>query len=189
MTTVGYGDMCPISPWGRLVGSMCAIAGVLTIALPVPVIVSNFNYFYSRETESARQRDNGTCQHIDTCPSHLRPGASPILSVDGYSQQSRQLNAVEEKPKRRMSLLERWSGSVRAPSVRRGSTSSGNNAGSGVRAPSADRRSRRSLSLTQNNNCKGRLSLGVDGSIEAIAEYEDGDTTVQTTVNEEVNPN
>lgn len=34
---------------------MCAIAGVLTIALPVPVIVSNFNYFYHRETEGEEQ--------------------------------------------------------------------------------------------------------------------------------------
>ncbi|VDM74107.1 unnamed protein product [Strongylus vulgaris] len=30
-----------------LVGSICALMGVLTIALPVPVIVSNFAMFYS----------------------------------------------------------------------------------------------------------------------------------------------
>jgi len=54
MTTVGYGDMLPVTPWGKLVGSLCAIAGVLTIALPVPVIVSNFNYFYNREMEKNR---------------------------------------------------------------------------------------------------------------------------------------
>ena len=49
MTTVGYGDVWPDTPVTKVIGTVCAISGVLTIALPVPVIVSTFEYYYNKE--------------------------------------------------------------------------------------------------------------------------------------------
>ncbi len=54
MTTVGYGDKYPVGVWGKLIGSICALVGVLTLAIPVPIITGNFNRFYSHKTGRGR---------------------------------------------------------------------------------------------------------------------------------------
>lgn len=44
---------------GKIVGCLCACTGILAIALPVPVIVSNFEHFYSK----AQRRDTEAGQN------------------------------------------------------------------------------------------------------------------------------
>lgn len=59
MTTVGYGDFYPVSAAGYIIGTLCALSGLLLLSMPIAIIANNFNIFSqgigAREQRSQRQ--------------------------------------------------------------------------------------------------------------------------------------
>uniref|UniRef100_A0A3Q4G3U2 Delayed-rectifier potassium channel regulatory subunit KCNS2 n=1 Tax=Neolamprologus brichardi TaxID=32507 RepID=A0A3Q4G3U2_NEOBR len=51
MTTVGYGDVVPVSIAGKLTASACILAGILVVVLPITLIFNKFSLFYKRQKQ------------------------------------------------------------------------------------------------------------------------------------------
>ncbi|VDO73494.1 unnamed protein product [Schistosoma mattheei] len=82
--------MVPETIVGKIVGGMCSLSGVLVIALPVPVIVSNFSRIYNQSQRSdkrqaqkrARQARIRLAQLMATVNACAEKSGSPEPSVD-----------------------------------------------------------------------------------------------------------
>uniref|UniRef100_A0A8C8BPI2 A-type voltage-gated potassium channel KCND1 n=1 Tax=Oncorhynchus tshawytscha TaxID=74940 RepID=A0A8C8BPI2_ONCTS len=113
MTTLGYGDMVPKTIAGKIFGSICSLSGVLVIALPVPVIVSNFSRIYhqnqradkrrAQKVQKARLARIRIAQTGSSCTGFLQSKRNDLLNelleLTGSEEEEQQLN-------KGMSLLE-----------------------------------------------------------------------------------
>jgi voltage-gated potassium channel len=53
LTTVGYGDVYPVTALGKLLGGVIAVIGIGLFALPTGILASGFSEELSKEEETA----------------------------------------------------------------------------------------------------------------------------------------
>lgn len=59
MTTVGYGDITPVTPLGRLLSAFVMLLGYTIIAVPTGIVSATFI------DETNRRVENGRCPRCD----------------------------------------------------------------------------------------------------------------------------
>ena len=78
MTTVGYGDVVPVTVAGKLAASGCILGGILVVALPITILFNKFSHFYRRQkAQEAAVRNSDHREFEDL-----------LSSIDGVSEAS-----------------------------------------------------------------------------------------------------
>lgn len=65
LTTVGYGDIYPVTPVGRILGAVIAILGIGMVAIPTGILSSGFLEYISKKREKC---DSGSGTPPCVCP-------------------------------------------------------------------------------------------------------------------------
>ncbi|MGH0190944.1 UNVERIFIED_CONTAM: hypothetical protein FKN15_054094 [Acipenser sinensis] len=81
MTTVGYGDVVPVTVAGKLAASGCILGGILVVALPITIIFNKFSHFYRKQKALEASVRNGHRK-----PLELGEGESEAEEMEMESQ-------------------------------------------------------------------------------------------------------
>ncbi|XP_063682144.1 potassium voltage-gated channel subfamily A member 2-like isoform X3 [Bolinopsis microptera] len=57
VTTLGYGDMYPETPLGKVLGTFCVFSGILVIAFQMPIMVAKFTWTFMQNTNGSEEED------------------------------------------------------------------------------------------------------------------------------------
>ena len=78
--TVGYGDVVPTSPWGRVVGSLVIVLGVTFLAFLTATVTSLF--VSSDQREAARQEEERRAASEDEMKTLLREVSARLEALE-----------------------------------------------------------------------------------------------------------
>ena len=80
LTTVGYGDIYPITPLGRVLGAIIAILGIGVVAVPTSILSAGFMGMLEKET--AEENEAGKTKKQDRPAGTPETHAHPAESAD-----------------------------------------------------------------------------------------------------------
>ncbi|XP_055977582.1 potassium voltage-gated channel subfamily S member 1 [Sorex fumeus] len=95
MTTVGYGDVVPVTVAGKLAASGCILGGILVVALPITIIFNKFSHFYRRQKALEAAVRNSDRQEFEDVLSRADGVSQASLETSGESSQEGRASDLE----------------------------------------------------------------------------------------------
>merc|ERR1719171_159777 len=86
ITTVGYGDAYPTTPYGKLFGSLMILCGIVVLAMPVGVIGANFSNEYDKIQADKRRREKLKELRVKKAEEKKRVANCPPLPASDQSE-------------------------------------------------------------------------------------------------------